>query len=319
MTIRVNLSGGLGERQTAEAGWLRLARDAESIGYEHLMMSDHLGHRGAAPFTAMAAAASTTTRLRVGTYVLNNDFRHPSIVAHEVAALAELSAGRVTLGLGAGHMKSEYDQAGLAFDSAAVRVARMAESAEVITRLLQGGVVSFAGEHYHLDGHTVRATGSAPVRILIGGNGTRVLQLAGRVADVVGFTGFTPSPDGSDGDITHFTEDGLAERIGVAREAAGARWPLQIDILVQMVIVTNRAEAAVERVAQQMEVPTETVKSSPFVLVGSVKGIVQRLAELEERLGVTSVTVFARRPHTDQTELTMAPVIEALGASALIR
>ena len=313
MTIRVNLSGGLGERQTAHTGWLRLACDAESIGYEHLMMSDHLGRNGAAPFTAMAAAAAITTRLRVGTYVLNNDFRHPSIVAHEVAALAELSGGRVTLGLGAGHMKSEYDRAGLAFDSAAVRVARLAESAEAIARLLQGGGVSFTGEYYNLDDHTVRATGSAPVRILVGGNGTRVLQLAGRVADVVGFTGFTPSPDGSDGDITHFTESGLAERIGVARDAAGTRWPLQIDVLVQMVVITNHAESAVQRIAHQMEVSVEAVKTSPFVLVGSVQGIVQRLVELEERLGVTSMTVFGRRPHTDQTELTMAPVIEALG------
>jgi probable F420-dependent oxidoreductase len=313
MTIRVNLSAGFGVAQTEDAGWLKLARDAESIGYEHLLMSDHLTHGGAAPFTAMAAAAAVTTRLRVGTYVLNNDFRHPAIVAHEFAALADLTGGRVTLGLGAGHMKFEYDEAGMPFDPPGVRVARMTEAAQVLKRMLAGELVTFEGAHYSITAHGVRGADAAPVRMLIGGNGTRVLQAAGRLADVVGFTGFTPSLDGSDGDTTHFTDVGLAERITVARTAAGDRWPLPIDVLVQMVVVTDRVDVAIDRIASRMELPVEAVRSSPFVLVGSVAGIVERLHELNERLGVTSVTVFAHRPHTDQTELTMAPVIEAMG------
>lgn len=313
MTIRVNLSAGLGVSQTEDAGWLKLARDAESIGYEHLFMADHLTHGGAAPFTAMAAAAAVTTHLRVGTYVLNNDLRHPAIVAHEFAALADLSGGRATLGLGAGHMKFEYDETGLQFDPPGVRVARMTEAAEVMKLMLAGEMLTYEGEHYSIAAHGIRGADSAPVRLLIGGNGTRVLQTAGRLADVVGFTGFTPSLDGADGDTTHFTDVGLAERITVARTAAGARWPLPIDVLVQIVVVTDSAEVALERIASRMELPIEAVRSSPFVLVGSVPGIVERLHELNERLGVTSVTVFGHRPHTDQTETTMARVIEALG------
>lgn len=313
MTIRVNLSAGFGVSQTKDAGWLRLARDAESIGYEHLFMSDHLTHGGAAPFTAMAAAAAVTTVLRVGTYVLNNDLRHPAMVAHEFSALADLSHGRATLGLGAGHMKSEYDETGMQFDPPATRVARMAESAGVMKRMLAGEMVTFDGAHYSIAAHGIRGADSAPVRLLIGGNGTRVLQTGGRLADVVGFTGFTPSLDGTDGDITHFSDAGLAERIAVARATAADRWPLPIDVLVQMVVVTDRAEVAIDRIASRMELPKETVRSSPFVLVGSVSGITERLHELNERLGVTSVTVFGHRPHTDQTETTMAPVIEALG------
>ena len=313
MTIRVNLSAGFGASQTENSGWLKLARDAELIGYDHLLMADHLTRGGAAPFTATAAAAAVTTTLRVGTYVLNNDFRHPSIVAHEFAALADISGGRATLGLGAGHMKFEYDEAGMPFDPPGVRVARMAESAEVIKRLLNGEMVTFSGSHYMLEGHGIRGVDSAPVRLLIGGNGTRVLQTAGRLADVIGFTGFTPSLDGSDGDITHFTDVGLAERITIARTAAGDRWPLPIDVLVQMVVITNNAEVALDRIATRMELPIEVVRSSPFVLVGSATGIAERLRELNERLGITSVTVFGHRPHTDQTETTMAPVIDALG------
>ena len=313
MTIRVNLSAGLGARQTEDSGWLKLARNVELIGYDHLLMSDHLTRGGGAPFTAMAAAAAVTTTLRVGTYVLNNDFRHPTVVAHEFAALADISGGRATLGIGAGHMEYEYDEAGLAFDPAGVRVERMAESAEVMKRLLSGEMVSFAGRHYTLTDHGIRGADTAPVRLLIGGNGTRVLQTAGRLADMIGFSGFTPSDDGADSDTTHFTDVGLAERITVARTAAGQRWPLPIDVLVQMVVITNNAEVALDRIATRLKLPIEAVRSSPFVLVGSVAGIVERLHELNERLGVTSVTVFGHRPHTDQTETTMAPVIEALG------
>lgn len=316
IAVRINLSAGFGRTQQRPGGWLQLARDAEAIGYETLQVADHLTIGDAAPFTAMAAAAAVTERLRVGTYVLNNDFRHPVVVAHEMAALAELSGGRATLGLGAGHMQYEYDRAGIAFDPAGRRVQRLAESAGIIRRLLDGETVtSDEADHreYDLDGHAVRPAGSLPVRLLIGGNGTRVLQTAGRLADVVGCTGFTPSIDGAGSETTHFTEVGLAERITVARAAAGDRWPLSVDVLVQAVAITDRPDVALDRISTRTHLPVEVVRSSPFVLVGSAQDIAERLLDLEQRLGVTSVTVFVNRPDSDQTERTMAPVIEALG------
>ncbi len=188
MTIRVNLSAGFGRTQNAGGGWLQLASDCESIGYEHLLVADHLTPGGATAFASLAAAAAVTSTLRVGTYVLNNDLRHPVVVAHEVAAIADLSGGRMTLGLGAGHMKSEYDQAGITFDPAGRRVARMAESAAVIQRLLAGGPVTFEGVHYTVRDHEIREPGAASVRLMIGGNGTKVLRTAGRLADTIGFT-----------------------------------------------------------------------------------------------------------------------------------
>lgn len=313
MTIRVNLSAGFGQTEGSGTRWLQLARDAESIGYEHLQVADHLTVGGSGAFTAMASAASVTERLRVGSYVLNNDFRHPVAVAHEFGALADLSGGRATLGLGAGHMKSEYDEAGIPFDPAGVRVARMAESAEVMQRLLAGETVTYSGSYYDVTGHMIRDAGAAPVRLLIGGNGTSVLRTAGRLADVVGFTGFTPSVDGSSSNITHFTDAGLAERIAVVSAAARDRWPLPIDVLVQMVVITDRADVATDGIATRLNISIDSVRSSPFVLIGSVASIVEKLRDLNERLGVTSVTVFANRPNSDQTERTLAPVIEALG------
>src|SRR4051794_25882849 len=135
------------------------------------------------PFSAMVAAAEATERLHVGTLVLNNDFRHPVVVAREAAAVDLLTDGRLELGLGAGHMKFEYDEAGLRFDPAAVRVARMTESAEIIRRLLAGDTVSFLGEHYQLDGHRCFPVPRSHVPLLIGGNGRKVLRAAARFAD----------------------------------------------------------------------------------------------------------------------------------------
>jgi alkanesulfonate monooxygenase SsuD/methylene tetrahydromethanopterin reductase-like flavin-dependent oxidoreductase (luciferase family) len=189
----------------------------------------------------------------------------------------------------------------------------MDESAALLRSMLAGGKVNAAGRHYRITDHKVRPAGRPAVRLLVGGNGSRVLQAAGRLGDAIGFTGFSPSADGSRPNISHFTEDGLAERIAVARSAAAERWPLPIDLLVQAVVVTNRPEPAIERLASRFGLPVEQVRTSPFALIGSTAAIAARLGELRERFGVTSVTVFAHRPESDQTERTMAPVIEALG------
>lgn len=312
MAVRINLSAHFGRTQNTGGGWLNLARNAESIGYDTLVVADHLVPGGSVPFTAMASAAAVTDSLRVGSYVLNNDFRHPVVVAHEIAALADLSGGRAVLGVGAGHMQFEYDQAGFGFDSAAARVARMTESAEVLRRLLAGESVRFEGEYYSVKDHQCCEAGAPRVPLLIGGNGTKVLQTAGSSADIIGVTGATPNRNGSDFAMTHFTEAGLADRIAVARAAAGDRWPLPVDVLVQVVIVTNRAQQEAERLAGVFETPVDLVRSSPFVLIGSVSSIVDRIRELNATLGVDALTVFKNRPESDQTERTMAPIIEAL-------
>ena len=109
------------------ADWADKARKVEALGYSVLLVPDHLAEL-LAPLPALAAAATATKHLRVGTAVLNNDFRHPVLLAREAATLDVLSDGRLELGLGAGHMQSEYEQAGLTFDPGATRVERLAEA-----------------------------------------------------------------------------------------------------------------------------------------------------------------------------------------------
>src|SRR5438270_8867120 len=137
-----------------QAEWADRARKVEALGYAVLLVPDHLAEL-LAPLPALATAAAVTTRLRVGTAVLNNDFRHPALLAREAATLDVLSDGRLELGLGAGHMQSEYEQAGLGFDPGVTRVERLAESVAVIKRLFDGEAVTFTGQHYQLTSHTI--------------------------------------------------------------------------------------------------------------------------------------------------------------------
>lgn len=152
--------------------WQARARRAEQLGYSALLIPDHLTEC-LSPWTALAAAAAATERLRVGTFVLNNDFRHPVLVAREAATLDLLSGGRLELGLGAGHMRREYDEAGIGFDSAGVRVDRLGESLAIIKSLLAGDEVDYEGSHYRVRGHTIWPRLARRPPIIVGGNGDR--------------------------------------------------------------------------------------------------------------------------------------------------
>lgn len=136
--------------------WLEHARRVEGEGVAALLLRDHFS-AGAfgpqlAPFSALAAAAAVTERLRVGTMVLCNDFRHPAIVAHEAATLHQLSGGRFELGLGAGWYQPEYAAAGIAFDPPGQRISRLEESLAIIAGLLDRRPVRHQGAAYHIDG-----------------------------------------------------------------------------------------------------------------------------------------------------------------------
>ena len=157
--------------------WMEKARKVEALGYATLTVPDHLTDL-VAPMPALISAAEATKTLRIGTNVLNNDLRHPALVAREAATVDLLTDGRFELGLGAGSIKSEYDAAGFPFDQGGIRVERLAESVTIIKSLLNGEQVTFAGRHYRVTGHTIAPLPAQKPHppILIGGNGRRLLE-----------------------------------------------------------------------------------------------------------------------------------------------
>ena len=271
--------------------WQDKARRAEALGYATFLVPDHLAQI-LPPLLPLVSAAEATSTLRVGTFVLNNDFRHPAFVARDAATLDLLSDGRFELGLGAGHMESEYEEIGVRFEPAATRVERLAEAVPIVKALLAGERVTHDGAHYRLRGHRVFPPGPRSVPILIGGNGRRLLELAAREADIVGLVGFSHRRGGAAVDMSAFGAEGAAERIAVVREAAGERFSdLELNALVQRVVVTDDPRAYADELAGDFGLTAEQALGSPYLLFGSHEAMAEELVERRERLGFSYVVV----------------------------
>jgi probable F420-dependent oxidoreductase len=282
-------------RASSRAEWAEKARKLEDLGYATLTVPDHLTDL-LAPMPALISAAEATTRLRVSTNVLNNDFRHPVLVAREAATVDLLTEGRLQLGLGAGHMQSEYDQAGLRFDAGRTRVERLAEAVTIVTGLLTGEPVTFAGRHYCVTNHTIHPL---PVQrphppLLIGGNGRRLLTLAAQEADIVGFSGITFRRGGGQPDLSGWRAAGVDARVQLVREAAGDRHDrLELNALVQRVVVTDdRRQAAQGLASRWTQLSPEEILQSPYALIGTVDQLVEDLQVRRARWGISSYVIF---------------------------
>jgi probable F420-dependent oxidoreductase len=282
--------------------WQDEAKRAEDLGFDTVVVADHV-EESLSPMTALATMAEATSRLRVGTFVLNNDFRHPALLAREAATLDLLTDGRLELGLGAGHAAPEYAEIGLGFDRAGVRVARLEESARLMRRLFDGDEVTFDGTHYRVAAH--RLFPARRPQFLIGGNGDRVLQLAASVADIVGFTGLGRTlPDGQR-HATEWEQSRIDAKVALVRSAAGSRIDqLELNALVQYIEITNDRRASAERVAARIDAEADVLLRAPYLLIGTVAEIVEQLHRARERWGFS---YFVTRD-ADQT----AQIIDAL-------
>ena len=292
------------------SAWEAKARKADDLGFDIALLPDHLAPVFP-PMVALAAIASTTSHLRIGTLVLNNDFRHPAITAREAATLAVLSGGRFELGIGAGHAAEEYASIGLPFDRGTVRAARLAEAVGIIKPLLRGERVQFIGKHYSVD-HEIFPKPNEPPRLMVGGNSRQVLELAAHEADIVGFTGFfTTEGGGGTSRLTHFSRAGFLERRQVVHAAAGERFnQLELQALIQGVVPgqspSAAAEEALPRLAGLSGFAPEDALSSPFMLFGPPQAMAEEIQRRREELGLSYFVVF-------ETAIdAFAPVIAAL-------
>jgi probable F420-dependent oxidoreductase len=290
--------------------WLERVRRIEQLGYSIIHVPDHFREQ-LAPVPALTAAALATTRLRVGSLVFSNDFRHPVVLAKEAATIDVLSGGRFELGLGSGWLREEYDQAGISFDAPGTRIERLTEAVAIVKGLLGGEPVTFAGRHYTITGLRGRPT---PVQrphppLLIGGGGRRTLSLAAREASIVGLVP-RARRDGGGLDRADFGEAALEEKVSWVRDAAGDRFgALELHTLIQAVLVSDRRSTAAEQVAARFGAGRESLLESPYVLSGTVGEICETLRRRREAYGISYLTVF------DRDLDTFAPVVERLAGT----
>lgn len=272
------------------ARWRDLARKVEDLGYYRLTVSDHLDDQ-LSPVAALMAAADATSTLRVGALVFCNDYRHPAVLAKEAATLDILSEGRFELGMGAGWMTADYLAAGIPMDRPGLRIERLEEAIAVVQGLLSDGPCTFDGEHYKIDG----LSGSPkpvqrPLPLLVGGGGRKVLELAGRHADIVGLNPKLPNGviDASAGpDATAAATD---RKIGWVRDAAGDRFAdIELHTRIHLAIVSDDRAGMAEALAPALGISPADALESPHALCGTVDQIVDDLLLRRERHGIASI------------------------------
>jgi probable F420-dependent oxidoreductase len=291
------------------------ARRAEALGYDTLLLRDHFvaepfGHQ-LAPLVALTAAAAATRTLRVGSLVLDNDYRHPVLLAKEAATLDLLSAGRFELGIGAGWLREEYERAGMPFDPPATRVGRLEEALAVLKGLLTGSAFSFAGRHYQVSGleSFPRPAQRPRPPILVGAGSRRMLGIAGREADIVGILP-RALPDGTiSDDLRERSPTAVARKVEWVREAAGDRFQeLELNAMVTVVVADDHRGAA-ERLAAERgwgAAAAPDVLEMPSVLIGPVDRIVEGLGARRDRLQLSYYVV------SDEAMEAFAPVVDRL-------
>jgi len=310
--------GVFGENARSPEALLDTARRAEDSGYATFLIRDHFieapfGHQ-LAPLTALATVAAATTRLRIGSLVLSNDYRHPVILAKEIATLDVLSNGRVELGLGAGFSKAEYDGAGLPFDPPGVRVDRFEESIRVLKGLFAEGPLTFCGKHYaitNLESYPKPAQRPHPP-ILIGAAGKRMLAIAAREADIIGFQTVSTAHGVMSDDPSGRLAPAVSARVEQVRQIAGARLDRIELSMVATVVLAEERRAAAERFACERGwagISAEQVLEMPSVFIGSIGHVVDEMRARREQYGVSYYVVL------DRAVQAVAPIVGRLAGA----
>lgn len=278
----------------SRAEWVDLARKVESHGYSTLTMPDHFTDQ-LAPVPALQCAADATTTLRLGALVYDNDYKHPVVLAKELATMDVLSDGRVEIGLGAGWMATDYEQSGIPYDPPGARVSRMFEGVAVIKGAMSGETFSFDGEHYQITGYqgNPRPVQSAPPW-LIGGGAPRVLKFAAEQADIIGINGNLKSGAIDASTYDSMTAESVDEKVGWVLTAAGAAGRLdaiEMNVRAFIVSVNDDVDATMAMMASFISAPEELVRNSPFALIGPPAKLVEDLRARRERWGFSYVIV----------------------------
>ena len=284
------------------------ARRAEDLGYSCMVMTDHLDARNG-PLVTITAAALATSSLRVGTLVLCNDYRHPVVLAKELATLDRISNGRLEIGIGAGWMTSDYEQAGLPLDRPGVRIERLAEAVSVLEGCFGDGPFDFAGDHYTISGLDA---GPKPVQsprppLLMAGGGPKMLTLAAQRADIVAINVSLHTGVMDERVAANATAEATDDKVALVRDVAGTRFDdIELSVGVFVATITDDRHGFAAALAGGFGLSVEQALASPHALFGSVDECIATLEERRERWGISYVTIPA------ESAVEFAPVVEHL-------
>lgn len=280
---------GVQTSPTSQTGWTESARRAEDLGFTFFCIGDHPGS-WPSPFSALGAAASVTSSIRLGPYVANAGLRHPIDLATDTATLDIVSDGRAVLGLGAGHTPAEWGMRSQQRPSPHARVDRLIATADATRALLNGETVSIEGK----PGLTEAKLGDRLVRpgipLLVGGNNRQLLAYASENADIIGLTGLGRTLEGGHLHEARWSEEELAATFSLAAGDPTGRDP-DLQALVQWAEITDDPEQIARQVSQDLRVPLDQVLASPFILLGTAHQIADRIVENAERWGISSYVV----------------------------
>jgi F420-dependent oxidoreductase-like protein len=240
----------------ASRNWAEMfatARHAEATGWDGVWAADHfMGAGGPIPEDAptleagslVAALGAAVPRVRIGTLVYGNTYRHPAVVANMAATVDHISGGRFTLGLGAGWQQNEHDQYGIELPPVRERVDRFEEAIQIVRSLLREPRTTFSGRYYRV---TDALCEPKPVQealpILLGGSGDRMLRIAARHADAWNAWGLP---------------DHIAERSATLTRACErvGRDPDEVARTAQALVFLIDDVAAADRLIEQVPRPT---------------------------------------------------------------
>jgi probable F420-dependent oxidoreductase len=278
--------------------WLARAKRLEAIGYATLSMPDHMVGGAWSNLPALGAAAAVTTKLRLGNLVLDNDFRNPVVLARELATLDVISNGRVEIGLGAGWFDRDYQSTGIPMNRGRVRVERLGEAVALMKRLFTEDEVSFAGRYYTTERSECRPK---PVQrphppFLIAAGGPRILELAGREADIIAVIPYGAGARPTSADDVTF--DAARAQIDPIRVAAGDRFgAIELSQFLDVTLTDDR-EATIRERSEKAKSDPEILRRSIYAGIGTLDQVREQIRENRRRLGITYFCL--RGPHVEE-------------------
>jgi probable F420-dependent oxidoreductase len=292
--VKLEFCVGPGGIPTTVEEWAPFCRKLEDLGYTAVSNGDHPAMPRLGAIASTAAAAAATSKIRVGTLVYGNDYRHPLVLAREIATLDRMCGGRIEFGLGAGWYTADYEQFGWTWDRPGVRIERLAEAVQLVKRYFSGERFSLQGKHYSVrdvEGYPLPIQRPYPT-LVMGGGGPKMLALAGREADIVDFNFALQSGNMTDWSGPTATRESTRAKLAAVHEGAkGRAVKPKLSVTLHGLGLTGDLDAAAAKAAKFYSLSVEQLRDSPHFVFGDKAAAVDKLLRLREEYGFTRINL----------------------------